>query len=68
MRKVEDLEISNIKSSKEVFHMENYIRTLADKVGGIKGVKINPYSIVKFYFATRDKVVKDYVKDKLTQK
>lgn len=67
-RRVEELEISNSKSSKEVFHMENYIKTLADKISGIKGVKINPYSVVKYYFAAKDPTVKNYVEERTAQK
>lgn len=67
-RRVEELEISNKKSTKEVFHMENYIRTLAEKISGLKGVKINPYSVVKYYFASKDPTVKNYVQERISQK
>ena len=48
--------------------MENYIRTLAEKIGGIKGYKINPYSMVKFYYAIKDPEVKKHVDEKINKK
>lgn len=65
-RKLDELEHNNTKSSKEVLHMENYIRSLAKSVGGHGKFEINPYSVVKYHYALKDPKMQTYIAKKLT--
>ena len=53
-RKVDELEQNNKHNTKEVFHMEKYIRSLAFSIGGHSDHTINPYSLSKYYFAVEE--------------
>jgi hypothetical protein len=65
-RKLDELEQNNIKSTKEVFHMENYIRSLGQTIGGI-GPHINHYSSVKYDYFTKNSKVKSFVEQKISK-
>lgn len=55
------------KSVKEVNSMENYIKNLAKKVSGIKGIKVNPYYLIKYHFSVKNPDIKQHVEE-LTNK
>ena len=59
-RKVDELEQDNKIATKEVTHLENYIRRLGETINGTTSV-LNHYDEVKYYYLVNDKGIKNYV-------